>query len=461
MDIQQSGARCWRAIASLEAAELALELSGFESTKVSVTTAAIEAGSVVVSEAQLLASLRPKWTLSVRGTPEGLPPYKTTSVRYMRDGAACGDSMTWTGRPPSVGEARCTRLPDRIKVLFTLDVEAAAHENFPPRAFLSTLERDYPLDRTPMQALTLLDVTRELPVRFTADKGKEYDQAFGKAFANEIYSGVFVYQPTNPVDACDPLEKARSERFVRFVPDRDDTQRPPMRMRWPITGRVVDKDKRALSQCAVGVVQGPENEPYWTFEPKPARAAGKRKLVIISVSPDFVAGGPGASRQAALRASLQQLVDLLAENSKKTGSLSAVDVYTVTGADNFIALFTGEEAAMEPQAVKAKLGTAMAAVGANIPNTVKFEELVELKHMSELILIMHGAGTPTNESKYPLEFMAGRLGKDRAKLVLSAENCKRWLEETRQSIDCAPLSGGDNAKMKQVLDAALSPRGPN
>ena len=48
-------------------------------------------------------------------------------------------------------------------------------------------------------------------------------------------------------------------------------------------------------------------------EPKPARAAGKRKLVIISVSPDFVAGGPGASRQAALRASLQQLVDLLAE----------------------------------------------------------------------------------------------------------------------------------------------------
>lgn len=463
LNLHQSIVRCWRPIASPDAVEIALELPGFELIKIPVSAADIEAGRVVVPESQVLPALRPRLALPPRATEAGLPPYKATTIQFMTDKAVCGLPVAWTGGTmPTVSEARCTQAPNRIKVLFALEADVAERENMPPRAFRPTLEREHSLDGQPIRPFGLPDVARELPIRFTGDRGKEYDRSFGHAFANEIYSGVYLYQPPmTQAEACDPIERGRNERFVRFVPDSDEAKRPALRMRWPVTARVIDKDRRALSQCAAGVVQGSEADPYWTFNLKPARASGKRKLVVIAVSPDFVAGGPGVSRQAAVKASLQQLVERLAADLKKNGQLAAMDVYTVTGSDDFVPLFTGEEAAMEPQSSKARLTDSLAPTGSNVPNITRFENLMDVKSMSDLIVVMHGGtATPARESVYALEALALRLGKPNARLLLSADSCQRWQEATRQSIECTVV-GGDTPKVKGILDAALTAKGAN
>jgi hypothetical protein len=458
---QQPTINCWRSAVSRDPTEIMLDLVGFDPIKVALSTSDIESGRVAVSESQILATLKPKLTLG-RATEAGLPSYKPTNVQFMNERVACGDLVDWTGKMPTVGEARCTQLPNQIRVRFAIDTEAVEREKLPRRAFQQTLERTYLLDGQPMRPFALTEIARELPVRFVGDKAREYDRIFGQAFANEMNSGVFLYQAsiTHP-DACDPIERARNERFVRFVPDRDDTNRPALRMRWPLTARVVDKDRRALAQCAVGVVQGSDNDPYWTFELKPARAPGKRKLVVIAISPDFIAGSQGVSRQTALKQSLQQLVDRLADNLKKNGQLAPMDIYTVIGADDFVPLFTGEEAAMEPQRAKTRLTDALTATSSNVPDITKFENLMDVKGMSDLIVVMHGGTSmPARDSLYALEALAVRLGKANARLLLSAENCPKWAEPTRQSIECAVV-GGDISKIKQALDPALMPKGAN
>jgi hypothetical protein len=403
--------------------------------------------TISMTAAELVKNLRP--TLGRQDTPRSdalAPAYRPVEVRYQVGNQPCGQGplSLKSGLAPSLADAGCSRLPDRMDLTFEIDREKS-DPSVPLEAFKDKVVQPVTLGTPQSVAAMSLDGSRagyKLPIEFNNERKQRYGDQFARA-AELLVAGARVYS------ASDCSERGGQPKVALFA----KSEKTPD-FQWPVFAQVFDNEGRALTDCAKSMLErGPDNHAYLTFEFKSTRAAGPRRTIIVARSQDLM-DKKGLPR--ALDIAFANFIKATNEQYKRGAALSPVDILSVSQDGTMRRLFTAEDAALQPQSIESKL----ALLDRTAPKTPDLSLLrlqPETKGAERVIIIMDGSSATArqvSELRLLASDLAARKGGS-LQFYLSSESCALWLPYAPQ-LRCVELGALQSAEREKALGDAFT-----
>lgn len=437
--------RCVFTKAEAKAGRKAVKLAwapGFALVELPIPFSAEGGKAVAIDVGEVSKSLRP--ALSYRPPREAdLPIYRPAEVRYYSGQQACGKALPLKNENdlPVLAAAGCQRLPDRMDV--TLDIDRAksekaiAFEAFKDRIVqavaLSAPNRgEYSLD--PNQARL------DLPIAFNAERQQKYTTQYAQA-AELVFKGARIYRQPD----CSDDGKLGDEVFAQVSKKAD--------YKWPVYAQVFDNDGNALTNCAKSLVELSEKKPYLTFEFASTRAVGPRRTIILARSQDLM---DKRGLPKALETALVQFVKKAHELHKQGAALSPVDVFSVSQDGAMRRVFTGEEAALEPQLAEASIAQ-LDRTAPKTPDLSLIRLQPETKNADRVLIVMDGStASARNASEVRLlgSDLAARKGGG-LQFFVSSDSCELW-KPMSQQLRCTDLGALRQSQRETMLTDAFT-----
>lgn len=371
-----------------------------------------------------------------------VPVYRPTEVRYQVRNQPCGKGPLPLGRNaavPSVAEAGCSGLPDRMDLTFEIDREKS-DPSIPLDAFRDRILQTVALGSPQSPANMRLDGARagvKLPIDFSAERKQRYANQFSKA-AELLVAGARIYSVP---DCSDRGGQTKVALFAKGEKAAD--------FQWPVYGQVFDNEGRALSDCAKSTVErGADNHAYLSFEFKSTRAAGPRRTIIVARSQDLMdkRGLPKALDNAFV-----SFARTANDWHKRGAALSPVDVLSVSQDGVMRRVFTAEDAALQLQ----KAEVSISELDRTAPKTPDLSLLrlqPETKGAERVIIIMDGSSATTrqvSELRLLGSDLAARKGGS-LQFFLSSDSCALWQPHAPQ-LRCVELGSLPQSDREKVL----------
>jgi hypothetical protein len=442
--------RCVVTPSELKAGTKALRLSwaaGFDQVNVSLPTN--RGTAIKLSATDLEASLRgslPRHN-SVPGE-QGAPIYRPVEARYFVHDKACARGPIPLAKDvtaaPTLAEADCKGLPDRMELTFQIDREKS-DAAIPMDAFRDRVVQTVALGSASQAAGAAIDINRArvmLPVDFDAERKQRYTSQYVQA-AELVVAGARIY--TRP-DCSDRGDQTVVRLFAKSDKNAD--------FQWPIYGQVFDNDGRALTNCAKSIVErGADDHPYLTFEFISTRAVGARRTIILARSQDLMdkRGLPKVLDDA-----FGNLIRTAHEWYTKGAALSPIDVLSVSQDGTIRRVFSGEDAALQPQIAEASI----AELDRTAPNTPDLSLLrlqPETKDSNRVLIIMDGS-TATARQASELRLLGSDLASRKGSTLqffLSSDSCRLWQPQAPQ-LKCAELGSLRQSDREKILADAFT-----
>jgi hypothetical protein len=403
--------------------------------------------AISMTAAELVKNLRP--TLGRQETPRSdalAPVYRPVEVRYQVGNQPCGQGplSLKNGLAPTLADAGCSRLPDRMDLTFEIDREKS-DPSVPLEAFKDKVIQPVPLGVPQLVAAMNLDGSRagyKLPIDFNNERKQRYGDQFARA-AELLVAGARIYS------ASDCSERGGQPKVALFA----KSEKTPD-FQWPVFAQVFDNEGRALTDCAKSILErGSDNRAYLTFEFKSTRAAGPRRTIIVARSQDLMEK-KGLPR--ALENAFGNFAKTANELYKRGAALSPVDILSVSQDGTMRRVFTGEDAALQLQSVESKL----ALLDRTAPKTPDLSLLrlqPETKGAERVIIIMDGSSTTArqvSELRLLASDLAARNGGS-LQFFLSSESCTLWQPYAPQ-LRCVELGLLQPAEREKALGDAFT-----
>lgn len=434
--------RCIARAADIAAGVLKLRLTwaGFEPVEVD---ARIGAAAAVLDIAEIAARLRPAIVRDdVAAGNRAMPAYRLTEMHYFVGRAGCGSPVRVAGASaPSLAEAGCWALPDHVDLTFEID---RAQQSVPPEAFRERVGTSVAIGSA-IGVSTRLDPDRtrvRLPVEFSDARRERYLSEFA---AELFVKGARVYETSE----CSRGAVGQS----RVVPFANGGAREGFL--WPVYGQVLDDDGRALTNCAMSIVEhGEDDHPYLTFELFGTRAAGPRRAVVLARSQELM-DKPGLSK--ALETAINRFVRTASEWHQKGAALSPVDVLSATQDGRLTPVLSGEDAALDPQ----KALMSYATMDRTAPRTPDLSLLTlspETQGADRVLVVMDGSSADAKQVTALRMFgadLSARKGGGSLQFILSSNSCELWKPHSAQ-LKCVSLETLRQPDQVTVLAEALT-----
>lgn len=417
---------------------------GFDAFDVNVPTT--RGGKGQLAQADLAKSLRAALPRQ-DGVPSepNTPAYRPRDVQYFMGAQACAKPLPLAkgGIAPTIGEAGCKGLPDRLDLTFEIDREKT-DPAVPPDAFRDTIVQSVALGARNV-AYRPLEATRarvNLPVDFNAERKLKYTNQFTKP-AELLVAGAKVYaQP-----GCSERDASAKVRLFAKSEKNADFQ-------WPAYAQVFDNDGRSLTNCEKSIVErGEDGRPYLTFEFTSTRAVGARRTIILARSQDLM-DKPGMPK--ALETAFSRFVEAAHGWHKQGAPLSPVDVLSVSQDGAMRRVLSAEEAALQPQAAAQSLAQ-IDRVAPKTPDLSLLRLQPETKGAERVLIIMDGSiATPRQVSELRLlgSDLAARKGGS-LQFLLSTESCVLWQPHAPQ-LKCVEIGALRPSEREKILVEAFT-----
>jgi len=379
----------------------------------------------------ITAKLRPEWPFANPLVNGNVPRYVADSVTYsLGNKRDCQNSQLAldNNHLPTLREAGCPqgKMPSAIRVRFA---RKKAPRGVPEEAFRPHYEHAVHVGESGIQ-LPMEKLKRHLPAGLQPSAYNHFREQFG-----EITGLSVVFYPN---ENCSGRElKTISASLLGGDKDK---------FTWPLSAKIMDNTSAFLSFCAPAhvIVEESPDLDFFTFDFKPARARGKRNIILISKSRAWTMRG----RSRALQTALETLAKRLKKNYEDTGRLVPVDVSRIDQQQRMLPLFTGEEVVEKLPDILRKLGD----LGTDGPGTVPMALLLNnpnmdlKKDIQSITMIMQGA-----RYDYQIENLVLRLGAKHIRLLLMSE-CSKWTDQSAlREIYCQNLAGMPSDKVRKIL----------
>lgn len=448
---REGKAQCW--LREGGKGEIVVEwASGFQPITLKFDRPPATSEGLSIPRGELLDRLRPKWPYAGTGPFDAagaVPPFAAQSATYQLDRERkCGDAVsigqkTQAGSLPTLAEASCKSLPTHLSTTFKRQSGA---NTVPAEAFKDTISDltqigDANIQRDISTAKVPLDV------RFTTAAQGDIEQRFAVSIRDQFSVILKVFEGDA---SCTPLASGKTVAISNVA---------AVQEKWPARAVLVDRiDNEPISDCAIAKVEQDKAGPFLAFAFKPVRAVGKRRVVVVSPSREFLVH----AEQTVLDA-LRGLVDNLANAEKQGKALTPVTVFYVEPNGAYRLAFTGEQAALNPAETKERIVTRLPKFSPVTPLIGNLRHLPELKGLDgvvdQMLFIMDG-GTFESADLDALARIKLDLDRQRANglaMVLTSDVCDQWKRHIGD-FSCISLSRANSEKdrREQLAAAVLS-----
>src|SRR5262249_4839225 len=282
-----------------------------------------------------------------------------------------------------------------------------------------------------------------LPIAFNAERQDRYARQDTKP-AELLIGGAKIFSSPG---CSDPAAHVGAEVFAKSTKTTD--------YQWPNYAQVYDNDGTPLTDCAKSLVErGTDGKRFLTFEFTSTRAVGPRRSIILARSQDLMdkRGLPKAVETA-----LAVFVKSAHDYYKRGAALSPIDVFSVSQDGAMRRVFTGEEAALQPQAVEQSI----AQIDRTAPKTPDLSLLrlhPETKNADRVLIVMDGSSVTTrqvSELRLVGSDLAARKGGGGLSFYLSSDSCMLWQPHSLQ-LKCVDLGAMRQSEREAALTEALT-----
>jgi hypothetical protein len=415
--------------------------AGFEPFELEISTASGARLQFMVGElAKHLRASLPR--AEAVPSDSNMPAYRVREAQYFVGAQPCAKLRLEKNLVPSMGDAGCRALPDRLELSFEVDREKS-DPAIPTEAFKDTIVQSVALG-VAGAAVRPPDASRarlNLPVDFNPERRQRYASQYTKP-AELVVPGARVYA----LPGCSERDSSAKVRLFTRSDKAADFQ-------WPAYAQVFDNDGRPLTSCEKSQIErGEDGRPYLTFQFTSIRAAGARRAIILARGQDLM-DRPGMPK--ALEAAFSRFVDTAHGWHKQGAPLSPVDLLSVNQDGALRRVLSAEEAALQPQAAAQSL----ARIDRIAPKTLDLSLLrlqPETKGAERVIIIMDGSiATPRQVSELRLlgSDLAARKGGS-LQFLLSTDSCVLWQPHAPQ-LKCVDIGGLRSADREKILVEAF------
>ncbi|MGD9925167.1 MAG: hypothetical protein AB7V13_27530, partial [Pseudorhodoplanes sp.] len=373
----------------------------------------------------------------------GEPTYKPVEVLYRVGKEACGKGVPLSEKVgmPSLREAGCVQLPSSIEFTMELDKERT-NADVPLEAFETRVRHTLVLaDKGKSAPFQASRARRSLPVAFSPERQQRYSRQYSEA-TDLLVKGARIFNDAG----CTQQSGDRSVELFARPSGKAGYQ-------WPVWARVLDNDGQPLTNCAKAVIENGTAGLYLTFDFVSTRAVGRRRVVILARSRDFMnkRGMPKALNNA-----LSRFLEVAKQAYERGAPLSPIDFMIVSEDGTMRRIFTGEQTVLEPESVQASLAS-LDRTGPKVPDLSLLRLQPETKDAERIIIVMDGSLT-TARNASELRLLGSDLSVRQGsglQFFLSSDSCELWTPHSPQLI-CVDVGALPQGKREEIFLSAFA-----